>query len=208
MRRLSLSCTKVSFIPSSFAPPHPKQWLAGFGASVMVAGFLSSVLSVVFTRILCVKSLPFLKPVQPCCAQHAERRAAACAFPPAVIPPKSSRRAQFAFRLSRQSPDATHSAADFAHKNTAPARKALRALSNESAARWHQIRAAIPAIDTYRLPDASSVYLPACACAALHPALQAAQRTPCAFLRRAWKTFHGAGTPRGSPAPTDRCECP
>src|SRR4029077_6045353 len=51
MRRFSLSCTKVSFIPSSFAPPHPKQWLAGFGASVMVAGFLSCALSVLFTPV-------------------------------------------------------------------------------------------------------------------------------------------------------------
>src|SRR6266446_3392190 len=85
---------------------------------------------------------------------------------------------------------------------------APRALSNESAARWHQIRAAVPATGTSRLPDASSASLPACACAALHPAPQAAQRTPCAFSRHAWKTFHGAETPRGSPAPTDRCECP
>src|SRR5260370_1609085 len=98
MRRLSLSCTKVSFIPPSFAPPHPKQWLAGFGASVMVAGFLSSVLSVVFTRLLCVKCLPFLRPVQPCCAQPAERRAAPCAFPPAPISPTSSRPPHFSLR--------------------------------------------------------------------------------------------------------------
>src|SRR5882762_8974564 len=152
--------------------------------------------------------LILLKPVQPCCARLVSRRAAVSASRSAATPPTPPRLSQFVFRPSRQSTSATHSAADSAGKNTGLARKAPRALSNESAARWHQIRAAVPATGTYRLPDASSASLPACACAALHPAPQAAQRTPCAFSRHAWKTFHGAGTPRGSPAPTDRCECP
>src|SRR5712664_4199364 len=79
MRRFSLSCTKVSFIPSSLAPPHPKQRFEGFGAIVIVAGFVSSALSVLFTlRPLC--SIFFLL-----CASNQRYSAAHCT-PHATLP--------------------------------------------------------------------------------------------------------------------------
>src|SRR4029077_5932696 len=153
----------------------------GFGASVTVAGVLSSALSVLFTRISSVlNAFLFLKPAQLCCALHAARHAAASASRCAAISPRSPRHAQSAFRLSRQSPSATHSAADSARKNIAPARTAPRALSSGSPAPGRQTPEVVPATGTYRLPGASNASLPAYVCATLHPAPQAAKRTPCA----------------------------
>src|SRR5580692_7124286 len=45
MRRLTLSCTNVSFIPRSFAPPQPKHLFVGFGARVIVSVKFSQPLS-------------------------------------------------------------------------------------------------------------------------------------------------------------------
>src|SRR5271163_3860262 len=45
MRRLTLSCTNVSFMPESFAPPQPKHLFAGFGANVILSLKLSQLLS-------------------------------------------------------------------------------------------------------------------------------------------------------------------
>src|SRR6266581_7782096 len=40
MRRRSSSCSKVSFMPSGFAPPHPKHPFSGFGFSLSFTRFL------------------------------------------------------------------------------------------------------------------------------------------------------------------------
>src|SRR5580658_8780358 len=37
MRRFTLSCTNVSFMPKPFAPPQPKHLFVGFGANVIVS---------------------------------------------------------------------------------------------------------------------------------------------------------------------------
>src|SRR5208282_3683108 len=37
IRRFTLSCTNVSFMPRSFAPPQPKHLFVGFGANVIVS---------------------------------------------------------------------------------------------------------------------------------------------------------------------------
>src|SRR5471030_2735351 len=46
MRRPTLSCVKVSFIPPSFAPPQPKHLFSGLGAKVIVSVNFSSSLSI------------------------------------------------------------------------------------------------------------------------------------------------------------------
>src|SRR5258707_3459842 len=69
-----------------------------------------------------------LKPTLLGCALHAARHAAACASPPAAIPPRSSPRAQSAFHPNRQTPGSAHSEQDSARTSTAPARTALPAL--------------------------------------------------------------------------------
>src|ERR1700730_5705174 len=153
-------------------------------------------------------NLAFLKLARRGCARLCARHAASCAFPPSAIPPKWSRRALFAFRPNRRIPGAMCSAADSARKNNALGRTELRALSNGSAVRSRQIPAAIPAINTYRLPDASSGSLRACACAELHPALAVVKHTLSAFSLRAWRTFRAARIPPAWPAPIGPCAGP
>src|SRR5712671_4735914 len=204
--RLSLSCTKVSFIPSSFAPPHPKHRFSGFGARVLLDWLLSDVVSVLFTRIpSCQGHCGCVTLVQRGCARHGAHRAGAYAFRCGAIPLGSQRLGRSAFRPTRRNPVAAYWAEGFVRKNNGPVRRVLRALWNESAVRWHQTPEAIPATGTCRLRDESSASLQACACAALRPAPPGARRKPCASWLHVWRTFRAARIRRAWPAPIDRC---
>src|SRR5712671_5767903 len=204
--RLSLSCTKVSFIPSSFAPPHPKQRFSGLGASVVVDWLLSDVLSVLFTRIpLGQGHCGCVTLMQRGCARHGAHRAGAYAFRCVAIPLRSQRRGRSAFRPNRQNPVAAYWAEGFAHKNNGRVRRVLLALWNESAVRWRQTPEAIPATGTCHLRDESSASLRACVCEELHPAPPGVRRKPCASWLHVWRTFRAARIRRAWPAPIDPC---
>src|ERR1700722_18157969 len=117
MRRLTLSCTNVSFMPRLFAPPQPKHLFDGFGANVIVSVKFSQPL---FSLYPITSSLRLLKRARRGSARRGGRLAGACASRHAKYPPVSPRRERFAFRPDRHSREAANSTADSGRRNNEP----------------------------------------------------------------------------------------
>src|SRR5580658_6968701 len=183
MRRLTLSCTNVSFMPCSFAPPQPKHLFAGFGAKLIVSVKFRQPLRFFVSSFLlyCPTSFLLLTPVQRGFFPHAARRAAACASRHAEDPPASEHRVRFAFHPSPHSQDAACLEADSARRNNGPAQREPHALWRGSRARWRQIPEAVPATNTFRRRAASSACPRAYVCEAPRPKPRAAKHKLCAF---------------------------
>src|SRR6266446_7546698 len=180
IRRFTLSCSNVSFIPPALSPPQPKHLFFGLGSSRTMSVKL-------FPRSPFLASLfQFLTLTPHGCAPPFALRVAACAFQSSAVPLAWPRPAQSAFHPGSQTRAAACSAAAPAHRNNAPAQKARRVPSRGSTIRWHRILVGAPATSTFRLPAASSAFLQAYAFATLRPMPPSARCRPCASWRGAW----------------------